>query len=133
VITGVSPFPGIAVASLCGVAPAAAALANCALATLSGLNIPHVTIASVTDVPAAGTIPEYCDVQGTVATQGEGAGPGTALFDLWLPATWNNRFLFLGCGGNCGSLSNISVNGTDLFETLGLGYATVHTDTGHEQ
>jgi feruloyl esterase len=103
------------------------------MATLAGLDVPNVAVTSVTAVPAAGMFPEFCDVQGTVATQGEGAGPGAALFDLWLPAAWNHRFLFLGCGSFCGSLSNISANGTDFAEALDLGYATVHTDTGHTQ
>src|SRR5262249_39691431 len=74
-----------------------------------------------------------CIVLGTVATQGEGASPGAAGFRLRLPATWNHRFLFFGCGSRCGSLTNISVNETDIFEALGLGYATVNTDTGHTE
>ena len=126
---------GIGVSMVFCAAPASAALPHCSMATLSGLNVPNVAVTSVTDVPAAGMFPEFCDVQGTVATQGEGAGPGAARFQLWLPATWNHRFLILGCGGNCGSLSlsNISANITDFAEALDLGYATVNTGTGHTQ
>jgi feruloyl esterase len=124
---------GICVSTVFFAAPASATLPNCSVATLSGLHVSNVAVTSATDVPTAGTIPESCNVQGTVVTQGEGAAPGAALFNLRLPATWNNRFLFLGCGSNCGSLSNISANTTDISEALGLGYAIVNTDTGHTQ
>jgi hypothetical protein len=50
-----------------------------------------------------------------------------------LPPVWNHHFLFEGCGGNCGSVTSTSVNAVDAAEALGLGYAVVNTDTGHEQ
>ena len=50
-----------------------------------------------------------------------------------MPPVWNNHFLFEGCGGNCGSVTSTSVNPVDAAEALGLGYAVVNTDTGHEQ
>jgi hypothetical protein len=50
-----------------------------------------------------------------------------------LPPVWNHHFLFEGCGGNCGSVTSTSVNPVDAAEALGLGYAVVNTDTGHEQ
>ena len=119
----------------------------------STLNVPNVTVTSATLVPAstvalpAGTfsVPEYCQVIGAVATVGEcpatgpwatgcePGGPGSAEFRLKLPPVWNNRFLFEGCGGNCGSVTSTSVNPVDAAEALGLGYAVVNTDTGHEQ
>jgi Tannase and feruloyl esterase len=119
----------------------------------STLNVPNVTVTSATLVPAstvtlpAGTfsVPEYCQVIGAVATVGEcpttgpwatgceTGGPGSAKFRLNLPPVWNNRFLFEGCGGNCGSVTSTSVNPVDAAEALGLGYAVVNTDTGHEQ
>jgi hypothetical protein len=95
----------------------------------------------------AGTfnVPEHCQVIGAVATtdecQGTGpwatgcetGGPGSAEFRLNLPPAWNHHFLFEGCGGNCGSVTSTSVNPVDADEALGLGYAVVNTDTGHEQ
>jgi feruloyl esterase len=119
----------------------------------STLNVPNVTVTSATIVPGstvtlpAGTfsVPEYCQVIGAVATVGEcpttgpwatgceTGGPGSAEFRLKLPPVWNNRFLFEGCGGNCGSVTSTSVNPVDAAEALGLGYAVVNTDTGHEQ
>ena len=103
---------------------------TCAASTL---NVPNLTVVSATDVPATGTTPEYCQVIGAVATNGEGYGPGSAEFRLNLPVAWNNHFLFGGCGGNCGSITSISVNPIDSGEALALGYAVVNTDTGHEQ
>ena len=120
-----------------GFAPTAAA-PTCAV---SALNVPNVAVTSATVINpstvtvAAGTftVPEYCQVIGTVATNGEGYGPGSAEFRLKLPVVWNNHFLFEGCGGTCGSITSTSVNPLDADEALGLGYAVVNTDTGHEQ
>ena len=107
----------------------------------STLNVPDVSVISAAIVPAstatvpAGTftVPEYCQVIGAVATNGEGYGPGSAEFRLKLPVVWNNHFLFEGCGGTCGSVTSTSVNTLDADEALGLGYAVVNTDAGHEQ
>jgi Tannase and feruloyl esterase len=119
----------------------------------STLNVPNVTVTSATLVPAstvtlpAGTfdVPEHCQVIGAVATTGEcpatgpwatgceTGAPGSAEFRLNLPPVWNHHFLFEGCGGNCGSVTSTSVNPVDAAEALGLGYAVVNTDTGHEQ
>jgi tannase/feruloyl esterase len=101
--------------------------------TTSTFNVPNLTVASAVDVPATNTTPEYCQVIGAVATIGEGYDPGSAQFRLKLPVQWNNHFLFEGCGGNCGSITATSVNAVDNAESLGLGYAVVNTDTGHEQ
>jgi feruloyl esterase len=104
----------------------------------STLNVPNLTVASATVVAAAAPVPELCEVTGAVATSGEGYGPGSAQFEVILPANWNGRFLFFGCGGNCGTLSfnsgaPISANSVDINEALPSGYAAVFTDAGHEQ
>jgi feruloyl esterase len=137
----------LAAAALLGGASAVRADTACVASTLS---IPNVTVTSATLVPAstvtlpAGTfsVPEHCQVIGAVATSGEcpttgpwatGCGAGSAEFRLNLPPVWNHKFLFEGCGGNCGSVTSTSVNPVDAAEALGLGYAVVNTDTGHEQ
>jgi feruloyl esterase len=112
-----------------GFAPTTAA-PTCAV---SALNVPNVAVSSATTIAATATTPQYCQVIGTVATNGEGYGPGSAEFRLKLPLLWNNHFLFEGCGGNCGSVTSTSVNPFDNGEALGLGYAVVNTDGGHEQ
>jgi feruloyl esterase len=128
---------------------------SCVAATL---NVPNVTVTSATVVPPstvtlpAGTftVPQYCQVMGAVATSGDCPAtgpfaapsgpnligcdtPGSAKFRLKLPLVWNNYFLFEGCGGNCGSVNSTSVNPVDNAEALGLGYAVVNTNTGHDQ
>ncbi|MBV8293446.1 MAG: tannase/feruloyl esterase family alpha/beta hydrolase, partial [Mycobacterium sp.] len=137
----------LALSTVIGGASAVRADTACVASTLS---VPNVTVTSATVVPAstvtlpAGTfsVPEHCQVIGAVATSGEcptagpwaaGCGAGSAEFRLNLPPVWNHHFLFEGCGGNCGSVTSTSVNPVDAAEALGLGYAVVNTDTGHEQ
>jgi len=98
------------------------------------LNVPNLTVASATLQAATATFPEVCIVTGAVATSGEGYGPGSAQFEALLPVHWNGRFLFLGCGGFCGTLSHaVTTNMVDGPEAAPLGYAVVYTDAGHEQ
>jgi feruloyl esterase len=113
--------------------PAWAALPNCTIATLSKFAVPGVSVASATAMPANGPTPEYCSILGSVATDGEGAGPGSAEFVLKLPERWNNRLVFFGCGSNCGSVKDVAANPVDTQEALDLGYAVINTDGGHEQ
>ena len=89
----------VAVALLSTVVRAApAAAVDCQAAALSALGVADMTIDSATDVPAAAPNPEYCDVKGSVATSGEGAGPNSAGFEAALPANWNGKFIFKGVG-----------------------------------
>src|SRR6202790_3759885 len=104
--------------------------ADCNTAALSALGVPNLTIASATVGPAAAPNPEYCDVKGSVATSGEGADPGSANFEIMLPANWNQKFIFHGVGGLAGSLTS-SANPADQSQMLARGYATAITDTGH--
>ena len=104
--------------------------ADCSTSALSALGVPNMTIASATVVPAAAPNPEYCDVKGSVATSGEGAEPGSANFEVMLPANWNQKFIFHGVGGLAGSLTS-SANPADQALFLARGYATAITDTGH--
>jgi len=122
----------VSAAPSCG-SPREAALPNCSVLTLSGFAVTNVSISAATPVRAVAPNPRYCAIRGTVTTDGEGAGPGSAQFSLRLPALWNNRLVFFGCGGNCGSLANVSANQTDIAAALGRGYAVVNTDAGHEQ
>src|SRR5437868_12186730 len=112
-------------------APGAMVMPGCTVAALSALNIPNVTIRSATDVVAAGLDPESCDVIGSVATDGEGAGPGAATFRVKLPVQWNNKLLASGPGGVGGSLDP-SMNLVDFASALRKGYAFVTTDSGHQ-
>jgi feruloyl esterase len=104
---------------------------NCTVAALSAFHIPNVTITSATEVAASGLDPAYCDVIGSVATDGEGAGPGSATFRAKLPVTWNNKYLASGPGGVSGSLTP-SINPVDLAASIRKGYAFVLNDLGHQ-
>ena len=71
-------------------------------------------------LPAEGTTPEYCRVDGHVATPGN-----TVNFRLGLPAAWNGKFLFEGVGGFGGTIGSLNAG-------LEKGYASASTDTGHQ-
>src|SRR6202047_4458224 len=94
-----------------------------------GVSIPLFCLAAL-DVAAAAPNPQYCDVKGSVATSGEGAGSNSAGFEAMLPANWNGKFIFNGVGGLAGNL-NSSANPVDQALFLARGYATAITDTGH--
>src|ERR1700722_14006990 len=99
-----------------------ASATECTVAALKAMNIPKMTISSAEDVAAAALNPRYCDVKCSVATDGEGAGPNSAGFEVILPANWNSKFVFNGVGGLAGSL-NSSANPVDRKLFLGHGYA----------
>jgi feruloyl esterase len=107
------------------------AMPNCTVAALSSFNIPSLTISSATEVPASGLNPTYCDIVGSVATDGEGAGPGLTMFQAKLPLNWNSKYLASGPGGVSGSLTP-SVNPVDLTASIRKGYAFVINDLGHQ-
>ena len=122
---------GLAALLCAALAIVPALAADCSTsASLSALGVSNMTIASATVVPPAAPNPEYCDVKGSVATSGEGAEPGSANFEIMLPANWNQKFIFHGVGGLAGSLTP-SANPADQSQLLARGYATAITDTGH--
>ena len=127
----------IALAAVCaavglvGAASSAQAAPACSVEALNALHVPDVSVTEAKPVAAAGTIPAFCDVRGTVVTKGAGVADGIARFALQLPESWQQRFLFLGVGGNAGNLRP-SANPTDRASALGKGYVMILTDTGHD-
>ena len=115
---------------LAGSASAALAKPDCTADALNGLHVAGVQITQATPTAAAGTVPAYCAVQGTMVTSGDRAPPGSARFALQLPDTWKQRFFFMGVGGNAGTLTT-SVNAVDRVSALGKGYAVIVQDSGH--
>jgi feruloyl esterase len=105
---------------------AGAADDKCSGAALNGLKVPDLTITSAAMVLAAKGTPEYCRGIGSIVTKGEGAGQGSAGFQISLPSSWNGKFLFVGGGGYDGSII-----GVEAPENLKKGYAIVATDSGH--
>jgi feruloyl esterase len=96
---------------------------TCSVGAVSALAKDGVSIASAEVIGAGATA--YCKVEGKVATLGEGAPPGTARFELNLPAQWNRKLLFLGGGGFDGDVPAAPA------AQLARGYATLATDSGH--
>jgi hypothetical protein len=92
----------------------------CVVASLQQKAPPDTTITAAAIVPAAGTTPEYCRVDGHVATPGN-----TVNFRLGLPAMWNGKFVFEGVGGFGGAIGSLKAG-------LDHGYASASTDTGHQ-
>src|SRR5260221_2160542 len=108
----------LAVLSFCLV-PGSAARAGTAedCANLAKLVAGNTTITSANLIPAGGTLPEYCRVQGRVDTE--------IGFEVRLPTTWNQKFYF---EGNTGFAGSIAAPGPGLVR----GYAEASTDTGHK-
>lgn len=77
------------------------------------------TITAAAVVPAAGTRPQYCRVDGHATSVGNEVN-----FRLGLPDGWNGKFLFQGVGGLGGTIANLD-------SSLARGYAAASTDTGH--
>ena len=78
----------------------------------------------------------HCVVTGSIgARTGVDGKPYATGFQLSLPDDWNGRFLYLGGGGNDGTLRDTSLSSSISVGTpspLGQGYAVVSTDAGHQ-
>lgn len=87
----------------------------------SGLGTP-ISILDATYVPATGSLPAFCKVDGYVAPN--------AGFELRLPASWNQKFFYAGCTGSCGFAIDSSWT-RECDYPLVKGYACVVSDMGH--
>lgn len=117
--------------------PAALAL-NCTSSAISSILPANATVVSVVQVAANGTfgegaadlefpinaigLPALCAVKVNVIS----SPTSSYNFGIFLPATWNNRFLATGNGGFGGG---INWQGLGTFSRYG--FASVSTDTGH--
>ncbi len=92
---------------------------------LSGAYPPDTVIKSAAFMSNRSDLPDFCQVDGTIA---ERIG-----FALRLPARdWNVKFVVAGCGGFCGSLHPDKPGySNSINEALKLGYAAITTDGGH--
>ena len=120
----------IAVCALVGFVGTAAsvrAAPSCSVEALNALHVPDVSVTDAKPAAAAGTAPAYCDVHGTVVTKGAVVSEGLARFAMQLPEAWQQRFLFLGVGGNAGKLVP-SASVADRSSAHGKGYTTILTD-----
>src|SRR5215471_1356889 len=78
-----------------------------------------VKVESAKLVSAAASLPEHCDIRGTIWPE--------AKFVVKLPANWNNRFEMVGGGGWAGAISLAAVDAA-----VRDGYVAASTDTGHD-
>jgi len=100
--------------------PNAAAAIDCSVSALEQKAPSGTTITAAAMVPADKATPEFCRVDGNVATPGN-----TVNFRMGLPAAWNGKFYFEGVGGFAGTFATMKPG-------LDKGYASATTDTGHQ-
>jgi poly(3-hydroxybutyrate) depolymerase len=82
--------------------------------------------------PAA---PEHCELIGNInARVGFNSMHFAIRFHMRLPANWNGKFFFEGGGGSNGNLGAAfgNLQGAQRDNALGLGYAVVSQDSGHD-
>lgn len=110
-----------------------------AKAGLSATTLTAKYVASGTRRPGTATtgdfLPGHCVITGSInpRTGVDGKSYATG-FQLSLPDDWNGRFLYLGGGGNDGTLRDTSLSSSISIGTrspLGQGFAVVSTDAGH--
>ncbi|HEX2545429.1 MAG TPA: tannase/feruloyl esterase family alpha/beta hydrolase [Ramlibacter sp.] len=89
------------------------------LATQYQSSDPALQVTSAREVAAAGTLPAYCDVRGTIK--------GNVKFAVYMPKQWNGRFQMVGNGGKAGVISFSAMEAA-----IREGYAASSTDTGHD-
>jgi feruloyl esterase len=99
--------------------PLGAQAVECSVAAIQAKTPAGTTITAAAVVPAAGTRPQYCRVDGHATSVGNEVN-----FRLGLPDGWNGKFLFQGVGGLGGTIANLDSG-------LARGYAAASTDTGH--
>jgi feruloyl esterase len=97
-----------------------AAAADCA--SLTSMELKDTAIMSAAVIPAAGTIPEYCKVLGSIHNLPQ----STILFEVSMPTSkWNGKYFVAGGGGYNGVIPRLT-------QALAEGYAAAGSDTGHE-
>lgn len=103
-------------------------------ASAIGLPSGAATVAQATLVPAAGDLPEFCQLLGSIAART--AGADAIRFQINLPTRWNEKALMVGGGGFNGTLVNATAALRDAAPgqplPLARGYATFSTDSGHD-
>ena len=80
-------------------------------------------------------LPEHCEVFGRINDREGMNGQHYAIkFHMRLPAQWNGKFFFEGGGGSNGVVGNAygNLQGQQRNVALGLGYAVVTQDSGHD-
>ncbi|MEP7209683.1 MAG: tannase/feruloyl esterase family alpha/beta hydrolase [Alphaproteobacteria bacterium] len=107
-------------------AGAGAAQAQIACESLKGLQLPDVTISSAvgstTATTRGGPAVPMCTVNGVIGRE--------IKFSVAMPDAWNGKFTMGGQGNIAGTVGDMAAQ---MYNSVGLGYASAGTDTGHEQ
>jgi len=85
--------------------------------------------------PPASPLPRHCELFGKMQERAGANGQTYAIrFHMRLPEAWNGRFFFQGGGGSNGVVGSAIGNlmGAQGQTALGLGYAVVSQDSGHD-
>jgi hypothetical protein len=97
-----------------------------------GLPTGGATVSAASLKPATADLPEYCAVDGSIASVDTSAEP--IKFALALPTDWNRRFMHLGGAGFNGSVVSTTINNSASVSgqiPLQRRYAVVGSDSGH--
>jgi feruloyl esterase len=99
-----------------------------------GLPTRGATVTAASLKPSAADLPEYCALDGVIASVDTTAEP--IKFSLALPTDWNKRFMHLGGGGFNGTVVPASTNNSAFISgqiPLQRRYAVVGSDSGHSE
>jgi len=124
-------------AAVAGAEAAHAANPECTVEALRAVAPPGVTIMDIPNVGPHDVLktsqgvsdgaPEYCFVTGRVVTNPTTNKTANFAAALPLKSQWNGKFMFQGCGGNCGTV----FLGKPSAASLKRGYPIFATDDGH--
>jgi hypothetical protein len=106
-------------------------------AQLLKFDAPAVEISKAEAVSATPALPPYCMVQGTINKRiGAGGRQFGIGFELRLPDSWTERFLFQGGAGMDGvvrpATGGVPISGSSAVPALARGFAVASTDSGHQ-
>ncbi|MBB3175836.1 tannase/feruloyl esterase family alpha/beta hydrolase [Variovorax sp. Sphag1AA] len=120
-------FPAPLALLLLGASAYSHAATPIACNALLNQTIEGATITSAVLNVATATLPEHCEVLGSIGQHTGADGQSYAVkFHLRMPTSWSERFYYQGGGGLDGS-----VGGADAAQ-INQGYAVVSTDSGHD-
>jgi hypothetical protein len=108
---------------------------NCA--QLRQFEAPAVEFSKAEAVPASASLPAYCLVKGVINKRTGAGGRQFGIgFELRLPDSWSERFLFQGGGGMDGvvrpATGAVPISGSTATPALARGFAVASTDSGHQ-
>jgi pimeloyl-ACP methyl ester carboxylesterase len=129
-----SAAPAVASATTITAAECTAARIGSSIPVSSiGEPVSAVTLSAPTWTEAAGAVPAYCRVNGSMAPVDTSSTAKPINFGVVLPASWSQRAAQLGGGGINGVIPNLTGGGPGGGPSiLARGFATYGSDSGHQ-